>query len=198
MASNSPMLSGYKEGNYVSSSKRPHSLEFSDEKHMQLCPELKQLYTAITRTKDKLWLYECEEAHHPVLLYWQQSGLVEVKHSSDTRYQSDATSTAEQWKARGVEFQQHKLWEEARKCFQKAECRHKIKECDAFMHVQHATGLHNRAEKRESYLAAAISFLECDGIKHTPKALVRAAKCLFNAGKWYKAAAYLNKRLKKV
>ena len=195
------MSSGHKsEGDRVSSSKRPHPLEFTEEKHKQLCPELKHLYTAITRTKAKLWLYECGEAHHPILWHWQQSGFVDVKHLSEISYQSDefeSTSTPEDWETRGIEFQQHKLWKEAGKCFQKAGCHHKVKECEAFIHLQKATDLHNEADKRNSYLSAAISFLECDYVKHTPKALVRAAKCLFN-GKSYEDAAYLYRRLKKV
>ena len=181
--------------------KKPHPLEFVKEKHKQLSSELKHLYTAITRTKTKLWLYESGDKHQSALYYWQQyDNLVEVVVELTQRSGEifATSSTSEDWIARGDEFVQKKLWKVARRCYQKASCVSKVKECDAFMHCQNARkSTKQNAEKQDLYKKAATAFLECDEIEHTPKALEKATICLFN-GKMYDAAAQLFRRMKKV
>ena len=171
---------------------KPHPLEFAEERHKKLCSELKHLYTAITRTKAKLWFYESDTttAHHPVLWYWKQHGnLVEVKKRSETIETYATSSTPDDWKARGDEFSSQRLWEVAKKCYKNATCAHKVRECEAFMHLQ--------GDQPNKYLLAAMSFLECDEIEHTPTALEMAAKCL-HKGKQYKEAGDLYRKLREV
>ena len=180
----------------------PHPLEFMEEKHKPLNSELKHLYTAITRTKTKLWIYESGSNHDPALYYWQVCGsLVKLVDVQEYSQKSDkifaSTSTPEDWKARGDEFFQNRLWEVAIKCYKKANCMHKVQECEAFVCFQNARKFKSKIEKQRAYLTAAISFLKCDIIQHTPRALVHAAKCLYN-GKMQDMAAQLYFRLKKV
>lgn len=182
--------------------KQPHPLQFMEEKHKQLNSELKHLYTAITRTKTKLWIYESGSKHDPALYYWQQCGsLVKLVDVQEFSQKSDeifaSTSTSEDWKARGDEFFQNRLWEVAMKCYEKANCRHKVQECEAFVCFQKAQKLKSATDKQRAYLTAATSFLNCDAIQHTPKALACAAKCLYN-GKMHDTAAWLYFRLEKV
>ena len=173
-----------------------------EDKHKQFCSELKHLYTAITRTRTKLWLYdECDEKHQPALYYWQRCGsLVTVVNVEEMSEKSEeifvSSSTSEDWKARGEEFMQHKLWSVARKCFQRAECCGNVQECDALLLIEKARKL-PRAERQSTYLTAAIAFLKCDNFEHRPKVLVQAAKCLYN-GKFYDNAAWLYTRLRRV
>ena len=178
---------------------RPHPLEFKEEKHKQLNSELKHLYTAITRTKTKLWIFESDSKHDPALYYWQVCGsLVELQEFSEKSDEIFAsTSTCEDWKARGDEFFHNKLWEVAIKCYKKANCVYKVQECEAFVCFKNAQKIPSATEKQRAYLTAAISFLKCDAIQNTPRVLAHAAKCLHN-GKMHDMAARLYFRLKKV
>ena len=181
---------------------KPHPLEFDEMKHKQLNSELKHLYTAITRTKSKLWLYESGQKHQPAVYYWQDCHqLVKVVPREELTKNSDeifaSASTLEDWKIRGDEFLHDKFWHVARKCYERAKCPQKVQECEAFMCFQNARKVQNKAEKQTAYLSAAIAFLESDEIQHNSRALVGAARCLFN-GKKYEEAARLYMRLEKV
>ncbi|XP_076897931.1 uncharacterized protein LOC143551362 [Bidens hawaiensis] len=53
---------------------------FSESRHNVLCSELKQLYVAITRTRQRLWICENkEELSKPMFDYWKRRGLVQVR-----------------------------------------------------------------------------------------------------------------------
>nr|GFC36933.1 UvrD-like helicase, ATP-binding domain, P-loop containing nucleoside triphosphate hydrolase [Tanacetum cinerariifolium]GFC58724.1 UvrD-like helicase, ATP-binding domain, P-loop containing nucleoside triphosphate hydrolase [Tanacetum cinerariifolium] len=58
--------------------KHPQSFPtFTEARHGVLCSELKQLYVAITRTRQRLWICENkEELSKPVFDYWKMSGLI--------------------------------------------------------------------------------------------------------------------------
>ena len=183
--------------------RRPHPLTFTEEKHKQLCSELKHLYTAITRTKAKLWLYESANTCMPVLWYWKQCGnlvnVVDAKQlleAGNSHEVFTSAATPEDWKMRGEEFMQHKLWNLAKNCFQRATLRDKIKYCEACEEFEHARECDKKARCLR-FLSAATAFLKCDDIQHSPAALERAAACLYN-GRRYEDAAWLYKRLSKV
>lgn len=77
---------------------------FNALKHNLLCSELKQLYVAITRTRQRLWICEDigEEYSKPMFEYWRAKGLVEFKELDDSLAQSmKVASTSEEWKSRG-------------------------------------------------------------------------------------------------
>ncbi|KAI3796860.1 hypothetical protein L1987_39546 [Smallanthus sonchifolius] len=57
---------------------------FDMQKHAVLCSELKQLYVAITRTRQRLWICESTGFSGPIYDYWKKLRLVEVKHLSDS------------------------------------------------------------------------------------------------------------------
>ena len=62
---------------------------FSDSKHNLLCSELKQLYVAITRTRQRLWICEnTEEYSRPMFDYWRKKGLVQFKELDDSLAQA--------------------------------------------------------------------------------------------------------------
>lgn len=77
---------------------------FSEERHSLLCSELKQLYVAITRTRQRLWICESiEEFSKPMFDYWRRLCLVETRQIDDSLAQAMQTSsTPEEWKSRGV------------------------------------------------------------------------------------------------
>ncbi|KAM3216603.1 putative protein isoform X1 [Capsicum annuum] len=95
---------------------------FCEERHSLLCSELKQLYVAITRTRQRLWICESiEEFSKPMFDYWRRLCLVETRVIDDSLAQAMQTSsTPEEWKSRGVKLFWEKNYEMAIMCFEKA------------------------------------------------------------------------------
>lgn len=76
---------------------------FDMEKHAVLCSELKQLYVAITRTRQRLWICESTGFSEPIYDYWKKLSLVEVKHLSGSfADKMQIPSSKEEWRSRGV------------------------------------------------------------------------------------------------
>ncbi|KAG8369514.1 hypothetical protein BUALT_Bualt14G0021500 [Buddleja alternifolia] len=95
---------------------------FSHSRHNILCSELKQLYVAITRTRQRLWIWENnEELSKPMFEYWKRLCLVQVGKMDD--FLADAmqrTSSPEEWKSQGIKLFWEKHYEMASMCFEKA------------------------------------------------------------------------------
>lgn len=170
---------------------KPRRLDFDRNHHKSLNAELKYLYTAITRAKCNLWIYDSDKDKRlPVFDYWSKKGLVKVIRVSDISKDDQgslfsATSTKEEWKTQGDYFKRKRLWEPAMKCFQNAECPHLESEARAYSLAQQARtpGLKPK-EKEEIYLKSAHAFLKCDQSQHDYQCLENAAKCLKNAKKY--------------
>ncbi|XP_057416063.1 uncharacterized protein LOC130710730 [Lotus japonicus] len=95
---------------------------FIDSKHNSLCSELKQLYVAITRTRQRLWICEStEEFSIPMFYYWKKMGLVQFKELDDSLAQAmKVASSPEEWKSRGIELYYQNNFEMATMCFERA------------------------------------------------------------------------------
>lgn len=78
---------------------------FELERHNLLCSELKQLYVAITRTKQRLWICEnTDEYSKPMFDYWKRLCLVQERHLDSSLAQAmKVASSAEDWRLRGIE-----------------------------------------------------------------------------------------------
>lgn len=76
---------------------------FSEARHSVLCSELKQLYVAITRTRQRLWICENkEELSKPMFDYWKVRGLVQVRQLDDSVAQAmRVESSPQEWRERG-------------------------------------------------------------------------------------------------
>ncbi|GJZ98913.1 UvrD-like helicase, ATP-binding domain, P-loop containing nucleoside triphosphate hydrolase [Tanacetum coccineum] len=62
---------------------------FDEARHSLLCSELKQLYVAITRTRQRLWICENkEELSKPMFDYWKRRGLVQIRKLDDSMAQA--------------------------------------------------------------------------------------------------------------
>jgi len=81
----------------------PSCPSFIPAKHNVLCSELKQLYVAITRTRQRLWICEnVEEFSRPMFDYWMKKGLVQVRKLDDSLAQAmQVSSSPEEWKSQG-------------------------------------------------------------------------------------------------
>ena len=167
---------------------KPRPLVFDEQHHKSLSAELKYLYTAITRAKCNLWIYDSDEKDRlPMFDYWHRRGLVKIIRLSEISRQDEsvlfaATSSKEEWKKQGDFFKKKKLWEPAMKCYEKAEEVYLEKEAKAYCLVQKArTPNLKPRETEELYLQAALAFLECDKSKHNVKSLRYAASFLKKA-----------------
>ena len=77
--------------------------DFNHGKHNVLCSELKQLYVAITRTRQRLWICENkEDIAKPMFDYWKKKHVVQVRHLDDSLARAmQVASSPEEWRARG-------------------------------------------------------------------------------------------------
>lgn len=77
--------------------------EFSKSKHNILCSELKQLYVAVTRTRQRLWFCEDTKEHcGPLFEYWKKKCVVQVQQLNDSLAHSMLASSSKQdWRSQG-------------------------------------------------------------------------------------------------
>ncbi|CAB4262688.1 unnamed protein product [Prunus armeniaca] len=95
---------------------------FNEAKHNILCSELKQLYVAVTRTRQRLWICEnVEELSKPMFDYWKKKCLVQVRQLDDSLAQAmQVASSPEEWKSQGIKLYHEHNYEMAIICFQRA------------------------------------------------------------------------------
>ncbi|OMO60733.1 hypothetical protein CCACVL1_23909 [Corchorus capsularis] len=95
---------------------------FKQAKHNILCSELKQLYVAITRTRQRLWICENEqELSKPMFNYWKKKCLVQVRKLDDSLAQAmQVASSPEEWKKRGYKLLEQCNYVMATMCFERA------------------------------------------------------------------------------
>ncbi|XWS64003.1 hypothetical protein CRYUN_Cryun06bG0149500 [Craigia yunnanensis] len=98
------------------------SSSFKQAKHNILCSELKQLYVAVTRTRQRLWICEnVEEFSKPVFDYWKKKCLVQVRKLDDSLAQAmQVASSPEEWKSRGHKLLSQGKYVMATICFERA------------------------------------------------------------------------------
>ena len=89
--------------NLLDSNSKPAFPNFNPAKHNVLCSELKQLYVAITRTRQRLWVCENkEDLSKPMFDYWKKLCVVQVRQLDDSLARAmQVASSPEEWKARG-------------------------------------------------------------------------------------------------
>lgn len=78
--------------------------KFDNTKHNLLCSELKHLYVAITRAKQRLWIYEDNPQNaKPMVDYWNKMSIIQSKCLDramlETMY---VASNSEEWKKKGI------------------------------------------------------------------------------------------------
>ncbi|KAM6567390.1 hypothetical protein CsatA_026518 [Cannabis sativa] len=99
----------------------PNFPKFSESKHNILCSELKQLYVAVTRTRQRLWICESSEVAEPLFDYWRKKCLVQSKLLDDSLAQAmQVASSPEEWRSRGIKLFHEHNYEMATMCFERA------------------------------------------------------------------------------
>ncbi|KAK2992174.1 hypothetical protein RJ640_000810, partial [Escallonia rubra] len=115
------VIYGYMEEKDMLKSSPKHFTSFSREKHSVLCSEMKNLYVAITRTKQRLWIWENAGFSQPIFDYWKNSYLVEERQVDDAFIQEmQVASNQEEWKSRGIKLYYENNYEVAMVCFERA------------------------------------------------------------------------------
>lgn len=171
-------------------------LALNPDMHKMLNGELKQLYTAITRARVNLWIFdENREKRAPAFEYFMKRDLIQVVKTDEDESLDDSmfvkTSTPEEWIAQGEYYAKHQCWKVAAKCYQKGGARDKEKLAlahDSVLKVQ--TKKASPKEKQMEYMELSKTYLECQ----EPKL---ALKCLTYA-KEFRLCAELCEKLGKV
>ncbi|OIW00707.1 hypothetical protein TanjilG_09676 [Lupinus angustifolius] len=111
-----------KEQDMLDSTELKSYQSFNDSKHNILCSELKQLYVAITRTRQRLWISEnTDEFSRPMFEYWNKKCLVQFKELDDSLAQAmKVASSPEEWKSRGIKLYHQSNYGMATMCFERA------------------------------------------------------------------------------
>ncbi|XP_061422296.1 TPR and ankyrin repeat-containing protein 1 isoform X4 [Lethenteron reissneri] len=172
-------------------------LNFDSIAHKVLISELKHLYTAVTRARVNLWVFDDhKEKRTPMFRYLVRRNLVSLVRTTPGEEEAlddgifVRSSTPEEWNARGDYFFKHRRWKVAAKCYHKGGDAVKEK-----LALAHDTVLRMQSSgwsprKAQDYLTLAKTYLEC-GLPHM------VLKCLQNA-KSYPLCGRLCERLGKV
>ncbi|XP_077160160.1 TPR and ankyrin repeat-containing protein 1 isoform X2 [Paroedura picta] len=166
------------------------------EMYKMLNGELKQLYTAITRARVNLWIFDenCDR-RAPAFQYFIKREFVQVVKTDENKDLDDSmfvkASTPEEWIAQGEYYAKHQCWKVAAKCYQKGGAIEKEKLAlahDAVLKVQSKKC--SPKDKQMEYMDLAKTYLECG----EPNL---ALKCLIHA-KEYQLCAQLCEKLGRV
>ncbi|NXP27953.1 TRNK1 protein, partial [Scytalopus superciliaris] len=178
---------------------------FNVEMYKMLNGELKQLYTAITRARVNLWIFDedCDK-RAPAFKYFMKRKFVKVVKTDENKDLDDSmfakTSTPEEWIAQGDYYAKHQFWEVAAKCYQKGGAAEKSK-----LALAHDAVLKVRAkkcsprEKKMEYMTLARTYLECGEPTLSLKCLLLSkefrlcAELCKKLGKMRHAAGYYQK-----
>ncbi|KAA8532354.1 hypothetical protein F0562_032391 [Nyssa sinensis] len=111
-----------KERDLLDSNSPPSFPSFNQEKHNLLCSEMKQLYVAITRTKQRLWICEnVDELSEPMFHYWKKLSIVQVRQLDDSfAKEMLVASSRDEWKSRGIKLFYEGNYKMAIMCFERA------------------------------------------------------------------------------
>ncbi|MQM02509.1 hypothetical protein Taro_035273, partial [Colocasia esculenta] len=96
---------------------------FEMTRHNVLCSELKQLYVAITRTRQRLWICESNtEYSKPMFEYWKSLSMVHAtKLDGSIVHSMQVVSSKDEWRNRGYKLYKEGNFEQATFCFERAE-----------------------------------------------------------------------------
>ncbi|KGN50541.2 hypothetical protein Csa_018847 [Cucumis sativus] len=169
--------------------------QFSMSKHNILCSELKQLYVAVTRTRQRLWFCEDTREHsEPLFDYWKGKCVVQVQQLNDSLAQSMlASSSREDWRSQGFKLYHEGNYKMATMCFERAED-------DYWEKRSKASGLRAFAEhihkanpvEANSILREAAVIYEAIGKADS------AAQCLFDIGEFERAGVIFEDNCRKL
>ncbi|PWA62544.1 uvrD-like Helicase, ATP-binding domain, P-loop containing nucleoside triphosphate hydrolase [Artemisia annua] len=179
------VLYGYMKKHNLQNKELPRSFPtFNEARHSILCSELKQLYVAITRTRQRLWICENkEELSKPMFDYWKMKGLVQVRELDDSVAQAmRVASSPQEWQERGKKFFYENNFVMATVCFERAGD-------TMWEKLAKASGLRASADQMHgTNHEAFVSYVrEAAGIFESIGKLESAASCYCDLGEYERA-----------
>lgn len=173
--------------------------EKSEDKLKSLLAELKYLYTAITRARVNLWVYdESVERRKPFFCF--AKNLAKLIDTSSGKAVDDnllfaAPSEKEQWSKQGDYFFRIRRWDVAVICYEKAGLKHQVNITRAYMMAEEAERLPDMSQCQ--YTEAALAFLAADNHYHQTDYINKAIYCLKKGGQ-HEILARLFEKMEKV
>lgn len=177
----------------LSSENRPRPLIFDVNKHKILNTELKYLYTAITRARGNIWIYDEDRIKRaPMFEYFKAFQLVQSVSVTEEQSTFVKKSSDEEWNQSGDKFMEKRLYKPAAKCYLHGKNEQKRTWAMANAMALEAQRISKEDKKQKGqgqtkFIIAAEMFLKCNKLEE-------AAKCLTNA-KEFQLAARLYEKL---
>ncbi|KAJ3333327.1 hypothetical protein HDU76_009299 [Blyttiomyces sp. JEL0837] len=175
--------------------------EFDAQKHNILAAELKLIYTAITRARQRLWIWDSNKKKAaPMLKYWETKSLVATSSDFDWNFGLANASTFEEWFEQGKMLFDNGHYENALFSFKRGlkvagregEITKEIHLCEAFMAKRkgvNAKAAGNEVEARREFIKAGESFKLAKEDGRLQSAHIKEAiYCFENANAWGEAA----------
>ncbi|XP_057251294.1 uncharacterized protein LOC130589375 [Beta vulgaris subsp. vulgaris] len=157
---------------------------FTNARHDILCYELKQLYVAITRTRQRLWI--CEDTDgiiSPMADYWQKLNLIQSEKLDDLFARSMiVASSLEDWRSRGMKMLEVHNYKAARLCFEHAGDFY----WNSFARASHLKAEADNLQGWRLELSLEM-FREAAKIFESIRNINKAADCYFDAGDYERA-----------
>ena len=167
--------------------------EKQEEKLKSLSAELKHLYTAVTRARMNLWIYdeglkECKP-FFCFCLTKKLAKLVDADEKSIENLMFAAPSPSEQWVKQGDYYFSYKNWDLAVVCYERGNDNHKKYLTKAYKLIEEA----HRRNLEDCYEKAGRLFLCANECKHSMECIDKATKCFQKAGLHAEAAELLER-----
>ena len=134
----------------------------AEGRYSGLCVELKHLYTAITRPRKRLIIFdEDPEIRRPLLDYWNSLNYVTVLNKVDMESMLSSSSgpgkqlyeslsginnSQEGWRMQGIKMFRRKYYEQAMKCFEHSKDENLKLRAQAYMEASHGTELQSEKD----------------------------------------------------
>ncbi|KAK6352318.1 hypothetical protein TWF730_009148 [Orbilia blumenaviensis] len=175
-----------------------------DTKYPELCIELKNLYVAVTRSRERLYILESSgSAVQPMHDMWgldTENAIIDISSPGDSTRETLLgeiklkESDPEEWAQKGNEFFNQRMYEQAMYCYRKAGKPKLVDVCQAFIFERNGRDIISDPNSwglaRGYYLEAAKLFRRCEWEN-------RAVKC-YESIKEYLTAAKLCEELSRI
>lgn len=172
--------------------------KFDPKKHGGMCPELKNLYVAVTRARNQLFMVECSETTAAsvlkLLAHDSSKPLVEVTRPGQEDFamrldslRPDSSVDPVGWRRRGDECMRQQMYKRALMCFRKAGNEHGEAVAQGYISEKDATSYDPDTDPGEftRHLGVAVEhFLKAGFIEEAARVLIKMKKLEDAAELW--------------